>query len=160
MDKDYARQQAEGIEKAEDKYVYFLLAVAAAAIAYAMERTTNATLSGTDLLLAIAIACWGGSFWAGCTNRHGRLTAALKHFSADGMMFVFEKEGEAKGLPTKEPEIRKPIEEIVADINQQAGEASLSATRGYNLQFFLLVMGAAFFVCWHVAGMVIRTMAS
>lgn len=49
-----------------EKYIYFLLAGAGAAIAFAISQTQNATLSLSKIPLALAIGCWGASFFAGC----------------------------------------------------------------------------------------------
>ena len=46
----------------QDKYTYFLLAIAAAAVAYAIKLTTDSTLSFSKIPIGIAILFWGLSF--------------------------------------------------------------------------------------------------
>ncbi len=51
---------------AQSKDAYFLLAAAASAIAWALNRTAGQPLTYTQVPLAIAVACWGLSFFFGC----------------------------------------------------------------------------------------------
>jgi hypothetical protein len=48
-----------------EKYIYFLLAAAGAAIAFAATQTQSATLTWIKLPLGLAVLCWGMSFSAG-----------------------------------------------------------------------------------------------
>lgn len=48
---------------AQDKYTYFILAAAGAAIAFALNQTHDATLSWFKLPLGAAVLCWGLSFF-------------------------------------------------------------------------------------------------
>ena len=51
--------------RAYERYTYFLLATAAAAIAFAVQRTDQASLQYSQLPLAGAVAFWAASFWCG-----------------------------------------------------------------------------------------------
>ena len=49
------------------KYIYFLLAVAAAATGYALDQVgEDQTLNWFHLPLGLAVAAWMYSFWTGC----------------------------------------------------------------------------------------------
>jgi hypothetical protein len=48
------------------KYIYFLLAVAASAVAFSMKLTATMLLSWPLSLVAISVLCWSGSFYCGC----------------------------------------------------------------------------------------------
>ncbi len=57
------------LNEAQHKYTYFLLAVAASAIALVVQRTTDRSLDGSLILLGFAVLSWAASFGAGCRNR-------------------------------------------------------------------------------------------
>src|SRR4051812_14800739 len=50
----------------QDKFVYFLLAAAGAAIGFALTQTNGKALSLSQLPLGLAGCCWAGSFVYGC----------------------------------------------------------------------------------------------
>ena len=60
----------------QQKYDYLLIAVACAAIALVVERTTGISRSWDLLLLLAAVGCWTTSFLYGCW-RQGALDAHL-----------------------------------------------------------------------------------
>lgn len=51
-----------------DKYTYFSLAAAGAAIAFAVNQTQGAKLAWSQLPLAGAVVCWALSFFCGCRH--------------------------------------------------------------------------------------------
>jgi hypothetical protein len=53
----------------QEKYDYFLMSVAAAAIAFAVHRTNGMSLNRPMILLGIATTLWAISFLAGCWRR-------------------------------------------------------------------------------------------
>lgn len=55
-------------QAAQEKYTYFLLAAAGAAIGFAIQKTEGLTLSWWLLPVALATICWGISFHFGCKN--------------------------------------------------------------------------------------------
>jgi hypothetical protein len=52
----------------EDKYTYFLLAVAGSAIAFSIQQVHDRPFSFGLIPLAISILIWGISFYFGCRN--------------------------------------------------------------------------------------------
>ena len=58
------KQHREG----QSKYTYFLLAVAASAVAFAVQKTTGMKLSWSMTPLGLAAISWGFSFYCGCKN--------------------------------------------------------------------------------------------
>jgi uncharacterized protein (DUF2336 family) len=52
------------LRTAQEKYAYFLLAAAGAAIAFAVNQTHDAKLSWAQLPLAAAVLSWGCSFFS------------------------------------------------------------------------------------------------
>ena len=49
----------------QDKYIYFLLAVAASGIAFSVEKTTGLKLNWSMLPLGAAVILWAISFYFG-----------------------------------------------------------------------------------------------
>jgi hypothetical protein len=52
----------------QDKYVYFMLVAASSAIAFALTRAENRSLSLTLIPWGIALLVWGLSFFFGCMH--------------------------------------------------------------------------------------------
>jgi len=53
----------------QEKYDYFLMTFAAAAIAFAVHQTSGMTLNRFMVILGIAVILWAISFLAGCRRR-------------------------------------------------------------------------------------------
>jgi hypothetical protein len=58
------RQHSTG----QDKYTYFLLAVTASAVAFAVQKTSGLKITYSLFPLAFAVLLWGVSFFFGCKN--------------------------------------------------------------------------------------------
>src|SRR5262245_13334 len=56
------------LRSAQDKYAYFLLAAAGAAIALAVNQTHDAKLAWSQLPLLASVMCWALSFVFGCLH--------------------------------------------------------------------------------------------
>ena len=69
MTSEFKTHLSKQLVEVQSKYTYFLLAVAASAIALAVQRTTGSPLTSNMMPLGLAVACWAGSFFAGCRNR-------------------------------------------------------------------------------------------
>lgn len=69
MAADRYEQLVADIYAAKDRYSYYLLAIAAAAIAFAATRTNGVPLQEDHYVLGIAVLFWGLSFYFGCKNR-------------------------------------------------------------------------------------------
>ena len=133
---------------AQDKYIYFLLAAAGAAIAFAVNQTQGAKLAWSQLPLAGAVVCWGLSFFCGC--RHlGYIESTL--FANDALFRV---------LAGHNPQVgRHPQRINVASEGLQGAIESNSkwASRFARWQFSCLVLGAVSYLVWHVVEMWLRS---
>lgn len=125
------------------KYAYFLLAVAASAIAFAVSRTESAVMTYSQAPLAIAVLCWALSFFFGCQHL-AYVTATLK---ANAAMLTIQA-GEHPDYP--------PHPEMVDIARTTTGENAEGANRNAKRQFRFLVSGALFYVAWHVVEMALR----
>jgi len=133
----------------QNKYTYFLLAVAAAAVAYAIKLTTNATLTFSMIPLAIAILCWGLSFLCGC--RQLNYVSSTIYANYELLMVQKGKHPEAGTNP-------QIIEAASKGIRQAIKSNTDKILFFAKLQFRFLITGAIFFVAWHIIEMLIRTM--
>jgi hypothetical protein len=125
---------------AEEKYAYFLLAVAASAVAFSVQKTETAVLTWTLIPMALAMLAWGGSFCFGCQH----LIWAQNTMASNVNLL--------KGLKGNDPAaIQGAQEALFSDIN--------NANRCKRWQFCLLILGAVFFLIWHIIGIVHRTSA-
>ena len=118
----------------QDKLSYFLLASAAAAIGFAMQLTQDASVSTKQIPLAIAVLCWSVSFYYGC--RYIRLVHSCLQANAHLLGALTDS-------------TRTGIENAFNTYNKKANASS-------KQQFRMLIVGAMFFISWHVTEMVYR----
>jgi hypothetical protein len=140
-----ARQDIyKATREGQDKYTYFLLAAAGAAIAFAVTQSQTATLTWPKLPLAFAVLFWAFSFYAGC-----RQIRDVTNIMQQNYDLLRVQEGLHPQFPNH-PEVVAVIEEAVRESADKSG-------RWGARQFRLLVTGAEFFVVWHVTEMALRT---
>jgi hypothetical protein len=140
-----ARQDIyKATREGQDKYTYFLLAVAGAAIAFAVTQSHTATLTWPKLPLAFAVLFWAFSFYAGCRQIRDATNIMQQNYD-----LLRVQEGLHPQFPNH-PEVVAVIEEAVRESANKSG-------RWGARQFRLLVTGAVFYVVWHVTEMALRT---
>lgn len=144
MASDLEKYLSKQLVEAQTKYTYFLLAVAALAIALVVRRTTGSSLDWNMLPLGASVLCWAISFFAGCRSR------LFYNSSVYGNMELVKLQS------GKHPQ---------AESNKQLIEAGVQAIRDIykknqsklnfwaKIQFRLLVLGAIFFLAWHIIEM-------
>lgn len=132
---------------AQDKYAYFLLAAAGASVAFSMQRTAGSPLSYFSILFGLAVLCWGVSFWCGCQRL--RYVEAVLFLN----MNILEIE---RGLNPR-AQTREDINLAIADLDPAMKSASEKSGRYAQWQFRLLIVGALFFIAWHVTEMAVVT---
>ena len=132
------------LAEAQSKYTYFLLAVAASAIALVVQRTTGSPLNWNMIPLGLAVACWAGSFFAGCRNR--------AYFSST----LYANAALLQVQDGTHPDVPSHPDAVVAAAQgiREAADHNSSMTNFWgHLQFRLLVLGATCFLVWHVVEM-------
>jgi hypothetical protein len=145
MTTELTKHLSNQLAEAQAKYTYFLLAVAGSAIALVVQRTTGRSLSFNMIPLGLAVACWAGSFFAGCRNR--------AYFSSTlyaNVALLQVKEGTHPDVPSY-PDAIAPAAQ---GIREAAEQNSSMANFWGHLQFRLLVLGAICFLVWHVIEMI------
>lgn len=135
---------------AQDKYTYFLLAAAGAAIALAVNQTKGTSLSWSQLPLAIAVLCWGLSFFFGC--RHLGYVSFTLFANAD----LLRVENGQHPLSGNNPQLMATASE---GIRQAIESNSERANRLGHMQFRFLITGAVFYIAWHVIEMWLLSIA-
>lgn len=128
----------------QERYDYFLMSVAGAAIAFAIHRTSGMSLNWVMIVLGIAVALWAISFLAGCQRRK----------YVDSTMFTnFEllriQRGEHPDTGTHPDRIAAASQGILKAVEYNSNRASFWA----DIQLYSLVIGAIIFIIWHVIEM-------
>lgn len=147
MESENAREVYRQLRTTQDKYTYFLLAAAGAAIALAVNQTQDAAISWSQVPLAGAVLCWGLSFF-GC--RHLEYVSSTLYANAE----LFKVESGAHSEVGEHPQMIAAASE---GIKQALEHNSSRANRFAHSQFRLLVTGAVLYVTWHVLEMFLRS---
>ena len=132
---------------AQEKYVYFLLAAVGAAIALTVNQTQGAKLAYSQLPLGVAVFLWGLSFFFGC--KHLNRVESTLFANADLLKVqygVYPSIGnDNERMSVAEKVIRENIE-----------SHSTWAGRFARWQFGAFILGAAWYLAWHIFEMSLR----
>lgn len=137
----------KALREGQSKYTYFILAAAGGAIVLSINQTQTAILAWTQIPLAVAVFCWGLSILFGCRNL-GYVNASLR---ANAKILQIES--------GKDPEFGTQInliEAAIAGIREAFESNSKRANTYGNLQFRFLILGAFFYIGWHILEMYLR----
>jgi hypothetical protein len=144
MTTDLKNHISNQLTEAQSKYTYFLLAIAASAIALVVQRTTGKALNWNMFPLALAVVCWAGSFFAGCRNR-AYFSSTL--YANAALLQI--QDGTHPNI-SPHPDVVRAASEGV----REAAENNSSMANSWgHWQFRLLVLGAVFFLVWHIIEM-------
>ena len=149
MDMDAELEVHRGLRESQNRYTYFLLGVACAAIALAVTQTQGTSLSWFQLPLAAAVLCWGLSFYFGCLNRAYNNAGLLTNVALCNV-----RAGRHSDIGTHPQAIEEGSKILKEIFENQSSKANLYA----NLQFRFLIAGAVLYVAWHVLEMYLRTL--
>ena len=134
----------------QDRYVYFLLAAAGAAVGFAVTQTTTAVITSSKAPLALAVLCWGLSFFFGCESLKFASSVVFKNAT---LLEIRAGEHPLAGTNLQFIEFAASEMRKYADVDGSKGG------RRVRWQFRLFVAGAAFYIAWHVLEMWLRTPA-
>jgi hypothetical protein len=133
---------------AQDKYGYFLLAAAGAAIAFTVNQTQGAKLAWSQLPLACAVALWALSFFFGC--RHLEYVESVLFVNSEFLQIITGEDPQIGMHPQRVAVASKAFREAI--------ESKVKwASRFARWQFRCLVLGAVAYLVWHVVGMWLRS---
>ncbi len=132
----------------QDKYTYFLLAAAAAAIGLSLQQTAESPVQWSLAPLGGAVLSWGASFYCGC-----RRLQYISSILFANMHLLQVEQGAHPSVPKQAIAIEATSRNIRAEIE-------ISSERANRLgkgQFRLLILGSLLFIGWHLTEMVLRT---
>jgi hypothetical protein len=135
------------LRTAQEKYTYFLLGAAGAAIAFAVTQTHDAKLSWSQTPLAISIFLWGLSFIFGCL--HLQYGNSILHSNIEMLRIQRGAHPEFGARPDL-------IEAASQRIRNVVEKNSIVSSRYASWQFWSLVVGAVFYLLWHIYEMYLR----
>jgi len=130
------------------KYTYFLLTAAGAGIALSVNQTRGAALAWSQIPLAIAVVCWGASFFCGVLH--------LEYVNASNYDNLELLRVQAGGHPmagTHPQKIEIGLNVLIEELEKKGSKAAAFG----RSQFFLIIAGAVSYVVWHVLEMYLRT---
>lgn len=137
----------KALRSAQDRYDYFLMAAAGAAVAFALTQTREEALSLSHIPLGGALLCWGISFFFGC--RHLLLVNDALWWNGQ-MLMVRSGNHPVSGQNIYAIQIAAEyFKKVHHQISDKAG-------RFANWQFILFIVGGIFYVAWHVLEMAMR----
>jgi len=148
MSYESEREVYKALRTGQEKYNYFLLAAAGAAIGFALTQTQNTLISWSKLPLALGVLCWGISFFCGC--RHAAYVNAILYANGD-LLKVEDGRHPSVGM---HPQMMAAAS---GGIRQAIEGNSERASRYAHGQFRFLVTGAVLYVVWHVLEMYLRS---
>lgn len=129
----------------QDKYTYFLLAAAGAAVAFAVTKTEGLTLSWWLVPVGLAILSWGCSFYCGCTN-----VLFVQGAVAANTTLLKLRMGSHPMQPTTTAQMN-----IALEVTQKGMATNIDKAAAHGQwQFRFLVAGAVLFIGWRVAEMI------
>ena len=121
----------------QDKYTYFLLAAAGAAIGFAIQKTEGLVLSWWLLPVAVATLCWVVSFYFGCKNLIWVQTTIYSNYNLLQLR---------RGVHPEQPPHPQLVQAAISGV-EEALKINVSKTQLYaTWQFGSLILGAIFFI--------------
>ena len=129
---------------AQEKYDYFLMSVAGAAIAFAVHRTSGMPLDWLMIILGIAVTLWAISFIAGCRRRN---YIGSNMFANMDLLRVQNGQHPETGIHPEK--IKAASQGIINAMEHNSDRASFWA----NVQLYSLIIGAIIFIIWHALEM-------
>jgi hypothetical protein len=134
----------------KDKYTYFLLAVTASAVAFAIQKTDGSKITYSLLPLGAAVLLWGLSFYFGVKDLLWVQTSIFANYNLLQLQ---------KGVHPDQPIHPQLLEAAIQGV-KSALDFNINKVQSYGVwQFRLLIGGAILFLVWHVLEMVLRTYA-
>ena len=127
--------------EAVDKYVYFLLAAAGAAIGFAIQKVDNRLFSYSLIPLGLSVLCWVISFYSGCN------CIKNKNMATESNLLAMTQYDFTNNLSR---------EDQIKSINLYSKFMTRSK-RFSDYQFNFLVIGVILYIFWSILEMYIRT---
>ncbi len=130
------------------KYTYFLITIAVAAIGFSVQKTIDEPLLLTQIPLGIAVLAWACSVFSGFI------------YLQRGQDILFTNNAYFEALKGNlsdvgnNPAMKKVVANTLMNILEKKSER---ASKIYNWQFWLFLLGIILFVVWHLVEMAVRS---
>ena len=147
MADEMAREVYKALREAQNKYTYFLLAAAGAAIALAVNQTQGTAMAWSQIPLAAAGLSWGLSFFFGC--RHLAYVNSTLYANAELLRVERGQHPEVGAHPQMMAAASEGIRRAIETNSERANRLG-------HLQFRFLIAGAVLYVVWHILEMYLR----
>jgi hypothetical protein len=135
----------------QKRYIYFLLAVNAAAIGFTVQKLENYYLSWWLLPVACAIITWGISFYFGCKTINWVQAALYANYN-----LLRLKNGTHPEQPNHPQLAQAAIEGVDNALNDNAKKTDF-----YGVwQFRTLILGAVLFIIWQILELIHKSIPS
>ena len=141
---DYEIELYKAHRSSQEKYVYFMLAASGACIAFSLTRSQSIPLEARHIFLGLAVLSWAASFWCGC--RHLMYVSATLYNNIE----LLKIERGSHRLVGQHPFLIQAASAGARDGLEIAGDKSAA---NLKLQFYYIIIGAAFYIIWHVTEM-------
>jgi hypothetical protein len=127
---------AELIRTSQLKYIYYVIALNVAGVAFTVQQTIDSSLAMIHIPLAISIICWGAGIIFGFLyiNRH------------ENGLFINFNLLQLNMLNTKTPNIEKELLEKLKEVTKKSKQF-------YKAALYLFYVGSVFFVAYHILNM-------
>lgn len=125
----------------QERTAYFLLAAAGASIAYALNQTKGLPLDWPQLPAGLAVLAWAASFFFGAEYVQG--TSGLLSANQELLRIQDGRHPIVGAHPNAIQQGAEIAREAIGKINDRLGRKSA-------WQYRLLLIGAMFYVVWHV----------
>ncbi len=143
-----AREVYKAHREVQNKYTYFLLAAAGAAIALAVNQTQDVAMAWLQVPLAAGALSWGLSFYYGC--RHLAYVSSTLYVNIELLRVKSGQHPNVGADPQRMTAAIEAIRQIIESNNKRANRLG-------HRQFRFLVLGAVLYIVWHVLEMYLHT---
>jgi hypothetical protein len=128
----------------QEKYVYYIVALAVSSIGFAIYKTSGQTLKWSQIPLAIAVLCWGVSIFCGLMF----IKYVISNLYTNNEYFEILEGRNAK--VGNHPEM---IKVGVGAIKEAMEYNSTRSGKYFNWQGRLFYVGIVSFIAWHILEM-------
>jgi hypothetical protein len=149
MSEESYREVYRQLHSNQNKYIYFMLAAATSAIAYALNRAQDRLLTLSLIPWGLALILWGLSFCFGCFHL---LYINSTLFANAKLIQIQRGEFPESG---KNPELIKTASKIVLTAMEKDSDR---ASRFGHLQFWFFISGVFAYIAWQILEMYIRSL--
>ncbi len=145
MSSNIELELAKESKTSQQKYIYFLLAVAASAIGFAVTQSKIEPLAINHIPLGVSVSLWAISFYSGLQCIEYQISSSHLNW-----MYLASKRDASQVLG-------EGAEELISKIKVMTETGLEAKSEKMNMygkrQSISLLVGALFYICWHILKM-------